>query len=628
MAYPTFQRVLGETNLERKCLFLFGTSQFLLLFASFWWYGRATTNLVYENTRSNCRVLVEKSLIKLHALHWESLPEHRKTLEDNLTELEQISYSWRCLGLDGNSSSSMTLPDGWERATLERLRKAYLRRLDANANSSKSPPRDSDSPAAVPSEDEAAAPIYETYKDESPLFGDRKNSTSTEFDYYQVVRWKPNCTVCHAPLHGVNPQGKSPAELVREMPFRVVKVALPFEITQRAIHRNYAIVLAVAIVTVFLAMLALYAIVRFIIVRPIQHLRQVSEEVEHGNYEARAEIETQDEFEDLAQAYNSMLRHLVEAQQKLQTTNSQLDARVDQLAQVNMQLYEMNRLKSDFLANVSHELRTPLNSIIGFSEVLQGIETLNDKQKRYVMNIRKSGRVLLDMINDILDLAKVESGRMALKPAEFQILPIVQAQTDFVRSLAEEKNIDITVDGATDLPPLVQDQAKVGQIVTNLVSNAIKFTPDGGYVRLVIRAEPPVGELGEGQLPDWLLLSVIDTGVGIAKEDQETIFEKFRQAGAARGDNLTREFSGTGLGLSIVRELCKLLGGSITVESELGRGSTFTVRLPWHIPSDLLQPFEVDTTDTREFSERSRLAARQAVPATPWTATPNNGNVL
>jgi signal transduction histidine kinase len=238
-----------------------------------------------------------------------------------------------------------------------------------------------------------------------------------------------------------------------------------------------------------------------------------------------------------------------------------------------MQLHEMNRLKSDFLANMSHELRTPLNSIIGFSDVLKGIDALNEKQQRYVDNIGKSGRVLLEMINDILDLAKMESGKMDVRLTDFLIGPIVHAQSDLVRALTEEKNIDLEVQVDPELPPLHQDQGKVQQILTNLLSNAIKFTPEGGRITVTARR----GTDGD------LLLTVADTGVGIAEQDRQIIFEKFRQGSTVHGsDNLTREFSGTGLGLSIVRELCRLLGGEIYFESELGKGSTFTAQLPWH----------------------------------------------
>jgi signal transduction histidine kinase len=213
-----------------------------------------------------------------------------------------------------------------------------------------------------------------------------------------------------------------------------------------------------------------------------------------------------------------------------------------------------------------------LNSIIGFSEVLQGIDSLTDKQKRYAHNIQKSGRVLLEMINDILDLAKLEAGKMELKPSNFRIDVVVNAQCDMVRPLCEEKNIDLEVQVVTDHPLMYQDQGKIQQILTNLLSNAIKFTPEGGRIKVSTER----ADSGE------LRLHVADTGVGIPEEDREIIFEKFRQSKAVFGnDGLTREFSGTGLGLSIVKELCKLLGGQITFESELGKGSKFSVSVPW-----------------------------------------------
>jgi len=211
---------------------------------------------------------------------------------------------------------------------------------------------------------------------------------------------------------------------------------------------------------------------------------------------------------------------------------------------------------------------------LGFSEVLEGISSLDDKQKRYVQNIQKSGRTLLEMINDILDLAKMESGKMEVRPTEFHIGQVVGAQCDMARPLAEKKNIDLDPELDPDLPPMRQDQARVQQILNNLISNAVKFTPEGGRVTIRVRLEN-----------DFMLMQVDDTGVGIAEDDQQVIFEKFRQGrvGVPTGDAMTREYSGSGLGLSIVMELCKLLGGSVSVTSELGKGSTFTVRLPWRL---------------------------------------------
>jgi signal transduction histidine kinase len=179
------------------------------------------------------------------------------------------------------------------------------------------------------------------------------------------------------------------------------------------------------------------------------------------------------------------------------------------------------------------------------------------------------------MINDILDLAKIEAGKMDLRLSEFRIEAVIHAQCDMVRALSEQKNIDLNTHIAPDLPPLLQDQSKIQQVLINLLSNAIKFTPEGGRITIAASRDDR----------ERLLLSVADTGVGIPEQDREVIFEKFRQSSATVGDNnLTREYTGTGLGLSIVRELCKLLGGEISVQSELGRGSTFLVVLPWTLP--------------------------------------------
>ncbi|MGN6136250.1 MAG: sensor histidine kinase, partial [Aureliella sp.] len=298
-----------------------------------------------------------------------------------------------------------------------------------------------------------------------------------------------------------------------------------------------------------------------------------------GKLDQRAEIETDDEFRELADAFNRMLRHLTESQEQLQSLNRTLDIKVDQLAQANLHLYEANRLKSDFLANMSHELRTPLNSIIGFSDVLQDISSLTDKQKRYAANIQKSGRVLLEMINDILDLAKMEAGKLQVKPLLFDINQVLQAQCDMTRSLSEEKNIDVKLVPDTSLTLVFQDAPKIQQIVSNLLSNAIKFTPEGGLVTIT------TGTVGQ----DYFHITVADTGVGVPEADFEIIFEKFRQSTTViKGDNLTRQYSGTGLGLSIVKELCKLLGGEISLTSHVGKGSTFRVTLPRHYLNTLV----------------------------------------
>jgi signal transduction histidine kinase len=429
-----------------------------------------------------------------------------------------------------------------------------------------------------------ASPVY---SEEGPIDG--------RYIYYTPIPFTlDRCMGCHSPKQSkLAADGEDSRRLATEYPFRVVKVTMPYKQTHDQTTAIRAIVVALGMLIVAVTLFFLHAIVRHLVLYPMYHLRDVSDAITHGDTNQRATIETEDEFRELADAFNRMLRHLTETQDQIQEVNKELDARVDQLAQLNLQLYEANRLKSDFLANMSHELRTPLNSIIGFSEVLQGIDALDDKQRRYASNIQKSGRLLLEMINDILDLAKVEAGKMEVKRSEFDLSRLVSAQCDMIHALSEDKNISLSVEMPEGLPKAYQDPNKLGQIVNNLLSNAIKFTPEGGMITV------RVYDLANGRFK----LLVSDTGVGIAEEDQAIIFQKFRQSHKVLdGEGLTREFAGTGLGLSIVKELAKLLGGEVDFESELGRGSSFWVILPWRLsdqrPIELLSPSTMAGAET------------------------------
>jgi signal transduction histidine kinase len=295
-----------------------------------------------------------------------------------------------------------------------------------------------------------------------------------------------------------------------------------------------------------------------------------------------------------------MLRHLVTIQDELRQVNTNLDAKVDELAQVNLSLHEMNKLKSEFLATMSHELRTPLNSILGFSDVLGTADNLNERQKKYLANIRTSGQHLLALINDILDLAKIEAGKMELHIGDVVARDLIERITASMLPLAERKNIDLQWDVDPDVPVLRQDAGKLQQILNNLLSNAVKFTPEGGRIRVR-------GMSGGDGFVD---LIVADTGIGIPLEDQARIFDKFRQGRNVAGqhDALARDFEGTGLGLSIVKELCKLLGGEISVASEFGKGSTFTIRVPVAIEAPLLDQDDLGRPETLEF-RRPRAAS-------------------
>jgi signal transduction histidine kinase len=236
------------------------------------------------------------------------------------------------------------------------------------------------------------------------------------------------------------------------------------------------------------------------------------------------------------------------------------------LADAARMIEAASRHKSEFLANMSHELRTPLNAVIGFSEVLlqQIAGTVNAKQTEYLQDIRASGRHLLSLINDILDLSKVEAGRMELQLGDVRLPEVLDDGVTMIRERAGEHRITISLDVDPSLGTLVADERKVKQVVANLLSNAVKFTPDGG--RIAVRVARAEGEVR---------VAVEDTGVGIAVADQARIFEEFEQTKHGR-----EAAEGTGLGLTLSKKIVELHGGRIWVESEPGRGSTFTVALP------------------------------------------------
>lgn len=575
MSYRSIKRALGETNIERKCRILFGICLGILVCGAFFWVERLSEQLVQRTNEQMGSGAATSSLLITHMKGWmETFSEFKgypAYVEEMSNDLVGQDHEFSILSLGDDEVDWISTPGevfatDEERPLLEALRTKWLEKQQAAVATGE------------PTEEEAAEALLDAegpidFEMEDPLIA-TDVAEDGRYVYYQPVYWTDNCTGCHRvrpALSATDAQSIGQRDL---QPFRVLRVTLPQERTQQLMVQTRAVLIAAAILTIFLAMVALYLIVRYVIVKPLKHLRDVSDEVSHGNTALRAEIYTNDEFEELADAFNRMLHNLIAAQGELRNVNKDLDAKVDELAQLNMRLYEMNRLKSDFLANMTHELRTPLNSIIGFSEVLQGIESLNDRQKRYADNIQKSGKVLLEMINDILDLAKLEAGKMEVRPTEFQIDIVLTAQCDMVRPLSEEKNIDLELKTPTGDTNVYQDQSKIQQILTNLLSNAIKFTPEGG--RILVEAT----RTEQGQLK----LSVADTGVGIPEEDHEIIFEKFRQSEAVLGtDGLTREFSGTGLGLSIVKELCKLLGGEISFTSDLGKGSTFTATIPWDL---------------------------------------------
>jgi len=343
-------------------------------------------------------------------------------------------------------------------------------------------------------------------------------------------------------------------------------VWVPFEKKLWALewYKIFVFIMLAFILVVTLAIL--YLVVRGLVIHPVTKITEKVRQIGVGNFKARVHMRTGDEFETLGIAFNRMVQQTEQTHEGLRELNQSLDEKVRELGLANLKLYEMNKLKGQFLANMSHELRTPLNSVIGFSEILieQIPGDLNEKQARYVENIHTSGRNLLRLINDILDLAKAQSGMVELSLEQCSISSIIESVMACVPP-ADREHLKLESSISPQIPPVVSDEGKLTQIFTNLLSNALKFTPEGGRIT--------VGAAIEG---DRLVLRVADTGIGIRREDQNVIFEKFRQVDGSA----TRKFGGAGLGLSIVKELAGLLGGNVWVESDVGKGSTFVVSLP------------------------------------------------
>ncbi|HUN82177.1 MAG TPA: HAMP domain-containing sensor histidine kinase [Phycisphaerae bacterium] len=356
--------------------------------------------------------------------------------------------------------------------------------------------------------------------------------------------------------------GKYPAATL----LGVVAVDYPAPDARVALLYNFVLSMMAGALAGILAVLVFYIITQKLILSPVRQLTRVSESVSQGDHSIRSQIATGDEFEELSRAFNAMLAHLQSSENELRTINRSLDTRMAELAERNVALFEANKLKGQFLAMVSHELRTPLTSIIGFAELLREAATSQGgRALRYAENIVSSGRMLLGLINDLLDLAKIEAGKLDLHIGHINLPDLLQNLVDFVRPLADKKSLQLVTQIPADLPAIISDPGRIQQILYNLLSNAIKFTAAGGLVEVHV-------ELREEEI----CVLVRDTGIGIPEDQLPHVFERFRQL----DDSMTREHSGTGLGLAISKELVTLLRGSIHVTSEVGKGSTFSVTLP------------------------------------------------
>jgi len=510
---------LSPLSLAEKCRLAFGAAVVvtlaIALLIPYMWMRQLTRQILLEAGRARAETLVRR--------HFQMRPAGETTLaplddrgniiDPNKTDMRWVRFTKDEKPIRGISSQ--------QRQTMEELRK------------------DEDSLDQIRFE-----------------YRNKKLYTS----YVRVFRATESCVGCH------NSQGSAQA-FSRNEPIGALIIEKPAEEIKRADLLNGVWIVFAMLIGVTGAFVAFYIITQRVILSPVRQLRALANNVAEGNLDIRSSINTRDEYEKLAEAFNHMLDGLQAAQEKLRQANRQLDDKIIELSERNIELFKANKVKGGFLANISHEFRTPLNSIMGFAQVLRDKPELlkEDKGRRYAENIIAGGQRLLNMINDLLYLARAEADKVQLHIEQTTAQDIVNAVVVSFSEMTREKNIDVALD-VRDNPSFVSDAGKIQQILENYMSNAVKFTPEGGKI-----------ELAAGLLDEKTIrFLVTDTGCGIAEQDREKIFQKFGQI----GNPLTRQPTGTGLGLAISKELADMLAGQVGCESQPDKGSTFWLDIP------------------------------------------------
>ncbi len=401
------------------------------------------------------------------------------------------------------------------------------------------------------------------------------------FRYVTPIYLEESCLDCHGDpageldVTGYPKEGMEVGDLIG-----VTSIIMPIDIYMAGIQENVTRQVGYFSFIIVMVILAVYVLITRLITRPLSELENAVGQIENGNFEVNLEgIKGNGEIKDLAVKFDIMAEQLralygnLEGQVELRTAqlesaNELLEKQRSQLARVNEELQAENQYKSDFLAIMSHELRTPLTPIIAFTEIWQQANVdRSEDETAAVKEVKENGQLLLQMVNNILEMARVEAGRNELSVEPFDMMDLIGLVERSIGFLAEQRNISLTTVVHQDVPIITADWEKIRRIVENLASNAIKFTRKGGSVSI---------EVSYHEETERLSIAVSDTGIGIKEEDLPLIFERFTQSDKSS----YRRYGGSGLGLAVVKELVEMHGGTVEVRSVYKQGSTFTVWIP------------------------------------------------
>ena len=420
-------------------------------------------------------------------------------------------------------------------------------------------------------------------------YGIAEYAGEERFRYLQALEVDRSCLECHGePVGEIDITGHAKEGWTLDSVGGAISIAIPLDQQREAAFANLVLDAAFFLLLTVIIGTVIYWVTRTFVLKPVEHMgaafgkmgqRRLEVEVD----EPRASLEVAELIanfngmaEELRGMYASLEDQVAERTRDLKAANAELERRRDELERLSARLAEESDLKSDILSMVNHELRTPLTTIIALAQMaiedcderLKGGPSVVDEQSRAAWNeVLHSSRDLLSMVNNLLDVARADAGMTTLSLAIMDLGDVALAVRKTIKPIARRSDLDFRTHVAADVPLVMGDFEKTGRMLENLAGNAVKFTPEGGTVHLSITLEEGTGDV---------LMCVADTGIGIAAENQSRIFEKFVQVdGTSR-----RRYGGSGLGLALVRDYAEMQGFSVSVESELGQGARFTVRVP------------------------------------------------